>query len=62
LRSRGHKADLDLIPEHAALATAEHATVERIDRERFREDFAQVGVPIVGLVRQLSEIVPDGLG
>ena len=56
------QADLGLIPEHAARAIEVHATVERIDRERFREDFARVGFPIVGLVRQLTEIVPDGLG
>jgi len=56
------EADLGLIPELAALAIAEHATVDRIDLERFREDFTRVGFPIIGLVRQLSEIVPDGLG
>jgi len=53
---------LGLIPEDAARAIADNASVERIDRERFREDFARVGFPIVGLVRQLTEIVPDGLG
>ncbi len=56
------QADLGLIPERAAQAIAEHVTVDRIDRERFREDFALIGFPIVGLVRQISEIVPDGLG
>ena len=56
------EADLGLIPELAALAIAEHATVDRIDLERFREDFTRVGFPIIGLVRQISEIVPDGLG
>ena len=56
------QAALGLIPENAAQAIAENASVERMDRERFREDFARVGFPIVGLVRQLTEIVPDGLG
>ena len=56
------QAALGLIPENAAQAIAENASVERVDRDRYREDFARVGFPIVGLVRQLSEIVPDGLG
>jgi 3-carboxy-cis,cis-muconate cycloisomerase len=56
------QAELGLIPKDAARAIAKHALVENIDRERFREDFARVGFPIVGLVRQLAEIVPDDLG
>ena len=56
------EAALGIIPEHAAQAIAASATVENIDRERYRHDFATVGFPIVGLVRQLTELVPDGLG
>jgi 3-carboxy-cis,cis-muconate cycloisomerase len=56
------EASLGIIPEHAAQAIAASATVENIDRERYRHDFAAVGFPIVGLVRQLTELVPDGLG
>ncbi len=56
------EAALGIIPEHAAQAIAASATVEYIDRERYRHDFATVGFPIVGLVRQLTELVPDGLG
>jgi 3-carboxy-cis,cis-muconate cycloisomerase len=56
------EALLGIIPERAALAIAASATVENIDRERYRQDFATVGFPIVGLVRQLTKLVPDGMG
>ncbi len=56
------EAALGIIPERAAEAIAASATLENIDRERYRQDFATVGFPIVGLVRQLTELVPDGLG
>jgi 3-carboxy-cis,cis-muconate cycloisomerase len=56
------QAELGLIPERAAEAIATHATVENIERERYRRSFATVGFPIVGVVQQLTEIVPDGLG
>ena len=56
------EAELGIIPEQAAKAIAANATLDKIDRERFRQDFARVGFPIVGLVRQLTEIVPDGFG
>ncbi len=56
------EAALGIIPEQAAQAIAASATLENIDRERYRQDFATVGFPIVGLVRQLTELVPDGLG
>jgi 3-carboxy-cis,cis-muconate cycloisomerase len=56
------EAALGIIPERAAQAIAASATPENIDRERYRQDFATVGFPIVGLVRQLTKLVPDGLG
>ena len=56
------EAALDIIPGQAAKAIAANATLDKIDRERYRQDFARVGFPIVGLVRQLTEIVPDGFG
>ncbi len=56
------EAALGIIPERAAQMIAASATLENIDRERYRQDFATVGFPIVGLVRQLTEVVPDGLG
>ena len=56
------EAALGIIPEQAAQSIAANATLEKIDRERYRQDFARVGYPIVGLIRQLSEIVPDGFG
>ena len=56
------EAALGIIPERAAQAIAASATLENIDRERYRQDFVTAGFPIVGLVRQLTEVVPDGLG
>jgi 3-carboxy-cis,cis-muconate cycloisomerase len=56
------EAALGIIPERAAEAIAASATVDNIDRERYRQDFATVGFPIVGLIRQLTELVHDGLG
>ncbi len=56
------EAALGIIPERAAQAIAVNATLENIDLERYRQDFATVGFPIVGLVRQLTENVPDGFG
>lgn len=56
------QAQLGVIPERAAEAIARHATVGRIDRDRYRETFSRVGFPIVGLVEQLAETVPDAQG
>ena len=56
------EAALGIIPDRAARAIAVSATFENIDLKRYRQDFATVGFPIVGLVRQLTEIVPDGFG
>ncbi len=56
------EAALGIIPEPAAQAIVASAIVKNIDRERYRQDFANVGFPIVGLVRQLTKVVPGGLG
>ena len=56
------EAALGIIPERAAQAITAGATLQNIDRERYRQDFAAVGFPIVGLIRQLTEVIPDGLG
>lgn len=56
------QAKLGLIPTEAASAIAEHASVDRIDLVAYRESFKNVGFPIVGLVRQLAQDVPDGHG
>ncbi len=56
------EASLGLIPESAAQAIAAGATLENIDRGRYRDDFATVGFPLVGLVRQLAEVVTGGHG
>lgn len=56
------QAALGIIPEGAAQAISASAKLENFDRERYRQDSATVGFPIVGLVRQLTEVAPDGLG
>lgn len=56
------EADLGIIPGDAARAIAARARVENIDLARYRRDFETVGFPIVGLVRQLTELVPDRHG
>ena len=56
------QAKLGLIPTEAASAIAAYATVDRIDLVAYRESFKNVGFPIVGLVRQLAQDVPDGYG
>jgi 3-carboxy-cis,cis-muconate cycloisomerase len=56
------QAKLGLIPTEAASAIAAYATVDRVDLVAYRESFKNVGFPIVGLVRQLAQDVPDGHG
>lgn len=56
------EAELGIIPQEAATAIAATVKIEKIDRDRYRQDLARVGFPIVGLVKQLTEIVPDGFG
>ena len=56
------QAQLGVIPEHAARSIEAFARAENIDRARYRQDFETVGFPIVGLLRQLVEIVPEGHG
>ncbi len=56
------QAQLGIIPTVAAQSIAAFARAENIDRARYRQDFTSVGFPIVGLVRQITEIVPDGHG
>ena len=56
------QAQLGVIPEHAARSIEAFARAENIDRARYRQDFETVGFPIVGLLRQLAEIVPEGHG
>jgi 3-carboxy-cis,cis-muconate cycloisomerase len=56
------QAQLGVIPDKAAQSIAAFAHTESIDRDRYRQDLETVGFPIVGLVRQLAEIVPEGHG
>jgi len=56
------QAKLGLIPENAAQTIAKHAKIDRFDMARLRQDNQTVGFPIVGLVRQIAEVVPNGHG
>lgn len=56
------QAKVGIIPADAAKAIATHATTDLIDVERFRTDFQRVGFPIVSLVKQLAEKIPNGYG
>ncbi len=56
---QGH---LGIIPVEAAKSIAETAVLSNFDLERYKSDFDLVGFPIVGLVRQLTEQVPNGNG
>ncbi len=56
------QAQLGIIPERAARSIAAFARAEKIDRAEYRQDFEAAGFPIVGLVRQLAKIVPEGDG
>ncbi len=56
------QGQLGVIAAEAAEAIGRAATVESIDRERYRRRFEVVGFPIVGLTEQLAEIVPSEYG
>ena len=56
------QGDLGIIPMEAAEAIATHASVEKIDMDRLAQRTLIVGYPILPLIEQLSEWVPDGLG
>ncbi|AKS46706.1 3-carboxy-cis,cis-muconate cycloisomerase [Octadecabacter temperatus] len=56
------QAELGLIPDVSAEAIAKHVKIENFDTERLQLDFQTVGFPIVGVVRQIAELVPDGHG
>lgn len=48
------------ITEEDAKAINEAAILENIDRDRLWKDAKNVGYPILGLVRQISEALPEG--
>ena len=56
------QAELGIIPKEAADAICQYATLEHLDLDRYAEDVKRVGFPIVPLVKQLTEIIPDGWG
>ena len=55
------QAEQELIPVSAAVAIGK-VRVEDLDFEALADKMAIVGYPVVGLVEQIVDIVPDGLG
>ncbi len=56
------QAQLGIIPAEAAQAIADNAVVDRVDWEKIASRTQVVGYPILPLVEQIAEWVPDGLG
>ncbi|MEM8774067.1 MAG: adenylosuccinate lyase family protein [Pseudomonadota bacterium] len=56
------QAGLGVIPKAAAEAIASNLTVDKLDFDRLNADMETVGFPIVGLTRQIVEIVPEDHG
>lgn len=56
------QGQLGIIPMEAAKSIAETDVLSSFDLDRYKHDFDLVGYPIVGLVRQLTEQVPNGYG
>lgn len=54
------QGELGVIDESDAAAISTAASLENIDRTRLWADAKNVGYPILGLVRQISEHLPDG--
>jgi len=53
------EATLGIIPERAAQAIAASATVENIDRERYRQDFAtETTEKLSETINEISDAVP----
>ena len=55
------QAEVGLIPENAAVAIGK-VTVDDLDFAVLAHKMAIVGYPVVGLVEQIVDVVPDGLG
>ena len=55
------QAEVGLIPEDAAIAIGK-VKVDDLDFASLADKMAIVGYPVVGLVEQIVEVVPDGLG
>ena len=55
------QADIGLIPREAAVEIAK-VTVDDLDFPKLAESMAIVGYPVVGLVKQIVEVVPNNLG
>ena len=55
------QADLGLIPREAAVAIAK-VTVDDLDFTRLADQMTIVGYPVVGLIQQIVEVVPNDLG
>ena len=56
------QGELGIIPKEAADAICQYTKLEHLDLDRYAEDVKRVGFPIVPLVKQLTEIIPDDWG
>lgn len=55
-------AELGLIPAAASAAIESELEVDRIDLEKYAEDVERVGFPIVPLLDQIAQLVPNNYG
>ncbi len=56
------EAELGLIPAEAGAAIASQLAIDRIDLEKFAEDVERVGFPIVPLLEQIAQVIPNNYG
>ncbi len=56
------EAALGLIPPEAAAVIRSELTINRIDLEKYAADVERVGFPIVPLVEQIAQVVPNNYG
>ena len=56
------QGELGIIPKEAADTICQYTKLEHLDLDRYAEDVKRVGFPIVPLVKQLTEIIPNGWG
>src|SRR6516225_1504231 len=56
------QARLGIIPENAAREIVRQCRIENIDFARLKKQTERIGYPILGIVQQIVELCPEGLG
>ena len=56
------QARLGIIPEKAAQEIVRQCRIENIDLARLKKQTERIGYPILGVVQQIVDLCPDGLG